>query len=254
MRRRWRAWLRIVFILTLALTCRAVEPVEPIQWVLWAWERPEDLRFVPPGVEIAVQSAFIELSGAQVRVRGRPFPLLANPAQVTTAVVHVQIDRRRPLDWSAEREAELAAAILDFARPDWVRRLQVDFEVRASEREILLGVLHAVRRGLPSSVPLSMTAIASWCAAERWVDAAPVDEVVPMLFRMGPSGRRLKERLAAGRELGNPKCGDALAVATDEPLVRLPTGRRVYVFNPRSWTADDFDAVRRRQGTWSGER
>ena len=42
-----------------------------------------------------------------------------------------------------------------------------------------------VRRRLPRDLPLSMTALASWCAGDTWIEALPVDEAVPMLSRWG---------------------------------------------------------------------
>jgi len=240
--------MRLGLALTLALL--ATPAAAASRLVLWAWERPEDLRFAAP-TEVAVQTGFIVLSGGRIDSRGRRFPLLAEPGQVTTALVHVQIDHRRPLVWDAAHEAEAARAILAYAQAPGVRRLQVDFEVRASERPVLLGVLRAVRAGLPAGVELSMTALASWCETEGWLDQAPVDEVVPMLFRMGPGGARLRAKLAAGGDFANPRCRKALAVSTDAPVLKAPAGRRVYLFSPRSWTAADFHAVQRRVDAWS---
>jgi len=241
----------VLVSLALALLVGAAPP-KPARLIIWAWERPEDLRFAEPGVEIAVQTGFIVLSGRRADIRGRRHPLRAAPDQVTTAVVHIEIDHRRPVVWTPDREAEVAAAVLDLAGAPWVRRAQVDFEVRASERPILLGVLRAVRAGLRPGVELSMTALASWCQTEDWLATAPVDEVVPMLFRMGRDGASLKAKLAGGGDFSNRRCREALAVSTDAPLARIPPGRRVYLFNPRSWTAADFETMRRRLGAWPG--
>jgi hypothetical protein len=231
----------------LALSAHAAQ-AQPV--VLWAWERPEDLRFAPPDVEIAAQTGFIELSGDRLIVRGRRHPLEAPAGQVTTAVVHVQIDPRRRLVWTPRREVQVAHAVLRLARRPGVRRLQLDFEVRGSERPILLAVLRGVRAGLPEGVALSMTALASWCETETWLDEAPVDEIVPMLFRMGPGGERLKAKLARGGDFKHPRCRQALAVSTDTPLVRAPAGRRPPLFNPGSWTAASFETTRRRIAAW----
>lgn len=233
--------------LALALSAHAAH-AQPL--ILWAWERPEDLRFAGQEAEVAAQTGFIELSGDRLIVRGRRHPLLTTPGQVTTTVVHVQIDPRRRLVWTPEREAQVAQAVLRLAKRPGVRRLQLDFEVRASERPILMAVLRGVRAGLPDGVELSMTALASWCETEAWLDEAPVDEIVPMLFRMGPGGERLKAKLAAGGDFANPRCRHALAVSADTPLARAPTGRRVYLFNPGSWTAASFATTRRRIAAW----
>ncbi|HEV2531289.1 hypothetical protein [Phenylobacterium sp.] len=218
--------------------------------VIWAWERPEDLRFAPPQVEVAAQTGFVVLTGEGVFVRRRRFPL-RTMRPPSTALVHVQIDHHRRLAWTPTQRAQAAAAVLQLAQAAGVRRVQVDFEVRQSERRVLLDLLADVRRGLPSGVGLSMTALASWCETEAWLNRAPVDEIVPMLFRMGPGGDALKVRLETGGDFAEPRCRTALAISTDAPLRRAPAGRRVYLFNPRSWTAADFEAARRRVETWS---
>jgi hypothetical protein len=128
--------------------------------------------------------------------------------------------------------------------------VQLDFEVRASEREALLDVLADLRRGLPAGTSLSMTALASWCDTEGWLERAPADEIVPMLFRMTEGGEALRKRLAAGGDFRNPRCRAALGIATDTPIARAPPGRRVYLFNPRSWTAEDFEKARRGVEAW----
>lgn len=237
----------------LALTaCVLLTPgiVYAADLVLWAWERPEDLRFASHSAEVAVQTGFIVLSGDQVIARGRRFPLRAEPGQASTALVHVQIDHRRPLALDPAAEVAAARAVLAYARAPWVRRVQVDFEVRESERPILLRLLHGVRTGLPADVSLSMTALTSWCETETWLGQAPVDEIVPMLFRMGRGGAALRAKLASGGDFAEPRCRQALAISTDAPVPRAPAGRRVYVFNPRSWTAADFAKVRRNVEAW----
>ncbi|WP_372786546.1 hypothetical protein [Phenylobacterium sp.] len=241
-----------IALLVLALWCAATSAGSaPQRLVVWGWERPEDLRFIGPDVEVAVQTGFVVLSGDAVIARGRRFPLLAPPGQVTTAVVHIQIDHHHPLAWSAQQRAAAARAVLALLRASGVRRAQIDFEVRRSERRILLDLLSDVRRDLPRDMSLSMTALASWCDTEGWLGAAPVDEIVPMLFRMGPGGAALRGRLEAGGDFADPRCRAALAVSTDAPLRRAPTQRRIYLFSPRSWTAADFQALRRRVGGWA---
>jgi hypothetical protein len=169
----------------------------------------------------------------------------------TTAVVHVQIDRRRPLAWTPDQRRQAAEAVLAFGGAPRVGRLQVDFEVRQSERHVLLDLLADVRRGLPRDKRLSMTALASWCETETWLEAAPVDEIVPMLFRMGPDGEPLKAKLEAGGDFAEPRCRTALAVSSDTPLIRAPAdGRRLYLFDPHSWTQGDYTALRYRIARW----
>ena len=241
---RGRTWVSLL----LALTACRPSPPAPSPLVLWAWERPEDLRFARGRAEVAVESGSIVLDGEAVEARGRRFPLLvAEPP--TTSVVHVEIRRDRPLVWNAAMRATAAAAILHYATRLPVRRVQVDFEVRASERAILLDILGDVRRALPRGTLLSMTALASWCG-ENWLAGAPIDEVVPMLFRMGRGGEDVRAILAEGGDLRHDRCRGALGVAVGTPVPRAPPGRRVYLFDPRSWTPRDFAAVEQEVKRW----
>lgn len=152
------------------------------------------------------------------------------------ALVHVQIDHREPLRWTPALRARLAAVVRLYAGRPGYEGLQLDFEVRASERHVLLDLLNDLRRSLPASSRLSMTALASWCLSERWLRDAPVDEVVPMLFRMGAGGASSVRLLQRGGEFPEPRCRGAAGLATDTPAPRLPALRHVYLFDPRSWT------------------
>ena len=211
--------------------------------VLWAWERPEDLRAAGPKVEVAAVVGFVELSGDGLWARGRRFPLLTAPGARRIAVVHIQIDPSRPLAWTPALRARAAAAVLAYARTPGFQAVQIDFEVPASERQVLLDVVHDARAKLGAQTPLSMNALASWCETESWLPETDVDEIVPMVFRMGKGGDPLKAKLAAGGDFANPHCRSAIGISTDTPLVRIPGGRRVYVFNPHSWTQADIAAV-----------
>lgn len=236
-------------LLALPLAACAEPRPERSTLILWAWERSEDLRFAAERAEVAVQSGFVSIDGREVIARGRRHPLLMTGAP-STMLVHVQIEHDRPLSWTPLLRRRVSAAVLHYATRIPAPRVQIDFEVRASEREVLLEVLHDVRRGLPHGVTLSMTALASWCDGETWLNRAPVDEIVPMLFRMERGGEAIRSRLAAGLDFRHPRCRKALGIAVDEPVTRAPTGRRVYLFDPRSWTADDFDATRRQVEGW----
>jgi hypothetical protein len=236
--------LAFVVAALVALAATAPACAQPAL-VLWAWERPEDLRSAGPNVEVAAVVGFVQLTGAGLWARGRRFPLRTAPGVRRTAVVHIQIDPAQPLAWTPAVRARAAQTVLAYARTPGFQAVQIDFEVRESQRQVLLDLVGDVRAGLGPKIPLSMNALASWCETETWVNTAQVDEIVPMVFRMGPSGERLKARFAAGEDFANPRCRTAIGISTDTPLARIPGGRRVYVFNPHSWTPADIAAVLR---------
>jgi hypothetical protein len=135
--------------------------------------------------------------------------------------------------------ARLSSEIVDSARVPRVSMVQIDFDATRSQRPAYQRLLHDVRSRLPPGISLSVTALASWCNDDPWIDAGSVDEIVPMLFRMGPDARRIATRLREDRQWPVAACNGAIGVSMDERWSDLPLARHVYVFNPRPWRADD---------------
>jgi hypothetical protein len=238
MRARWPWLVGLVLLASAALHDGAVgRRADMPMVVLWAWERPEDLRFIDPdAVGVAYLDRTVTLRGAAVDVRLRQQPLRVPSDTHMVAVVRIEADP------TAGREADplrVAAAIAPAAGRSRVRALQLDFDAVSSQRVLYRRVLHELRRTLPSQLPLSMTALASWCAGDPWLDQLPVDEVVPMLFEMGADDRTIAARLREGEWFGARPCHGAIGVSTRERLRQLPAFDRAYVFNHRSWTRAD---------------
>jgi hypothetical protein len=62
------------------------------------------------------------------------------------------------------------------ARRPGISGIQVDFDATASERRFYRELVIDLRRLLPDSVPLSITALASWCLDDNWISGLPADE------------------------------------------------------------------------------
>jgi hypothetical protein len=214
---------------------RTPDPLAPLPRVLlWAWERSEDLRFAPElGVGVAALDRTITLRGAAIDVAPRRQPLRLDPSTPVVAVVRVEADGPAALQADP---AQVAAAIAVAAERPGARALQVDFDATASQRGLYAAILRDLRRRLPPSLPLSMTALASWCAGDRWIDELPIDEAVPMLFEMGPDRAPILRRVGEGLPFADGACGRAIGVSTREPLARVPSAARAYVFAYQRWT------------------
>jgi hypothetical protein len=120
--------------------------------------------------------------------------------------------------------------------------VQIDFDAKVSERDFYRSLLQAVRQQLPASTKLSITALASWCAGDDWQRDLPVDEAVPMLFRLGVDQHQFQRRLETGQTFESRMCQDSAGVSTDEP-VTPPTIDRLYIFNPHPWSKESFKAA-----------
>jgi hypothetical protein len=70
-----------------------------------------------------------------------------------------------------------------------------------------------------------------------------VDEIVPMFYRLGEGGPRLRAELRRGTDLAT-ECRRALGLITDEPLIPPPSPRRLYLFSPTPWTQAALSATR----------
>ena len=234
----------LIPLLLLTACARRPDPLPNLPRVfLWAWERPEDLRWLDArsvGVAFLARTVCPREDG--VAVRPRLQPLLIPPNTVLMAVVRVESGGHA----AGADIPRTARAIADAAALPHVRALQVDFDAVASERAFYRALLEDVRRRLPAQTPLSITALASWCEADGWMDALPVAEAVPMLFRMGP------DHYSPGSDFRGDLCRSSVGISTDELPSRIPSGRRVYVFDPRAWSPDHVQAVLRKVGQWQG--
>jgi hypothetical protein len=210
--------------------------------ILWAWERPEQFDFIDPrSVGVAFLAQTLNLSGEGVTARPRLQPLRVPTGTAVIAVTRVETDPRRPPEFSGEQIHWAAESIAKLALLPGVRAVQVDFDATASERAFYKSLLVEIRKRLADSTALSMTALASWCLGDVWVEGLPVDEAVPMLFRMGPDHHDVLSRLGVGGDFGAPACRSSLGLSTDEPISAFPRGRRVYLFHPRAWSQATFD-------------
>jgi hypothetical protein len=199
--------------------------------ILWAWESPQNLSFIDPhdaGVAFLAKTLF--LGDHQATMRPRLQPLRVPSGTTLIAVVRLESTGHNDLPPSAE----IAPVIADLAREPGIRALQIDYDARVSERAFYRQLIGEVKRRLPDQFPLSITALASWCNGDGWIATLPVSDAVPMLFRMGP------DRYRPGDRFRVPLCQTAVGVSMDEPVERLPRGRRIYIFHPGPWTQRDY--------------
>ena len=204
--------------------------------ILWAWERPEQLDFIDTeNIGVAYLAKTIQLQDEDLFVRPRLQPLALRPATRVVAVVRIETRRFQTGSLSESQIERTAKEIADVTTRPRVSAVQIDFDAKASERTSYRKLLFRVRELLPLSVALSMTALASWCEGDNWLSDLPVDEVVPMLFRLGVNRDQFTSRLQSGEELFGEPCNLSAGVSTDEKI-HPPKRKRLYIFSPKPWT------------------
>ncbi len=208
--------------------------------MLWVWERPEDLRGLPAGIGVAVLEATVRVGAGGLRVVPRRQPVVIPAGGVRVRVVRIEAATGLPGSRDEEATAaQIGELIADVGRQPGTAAVQIDFDARRSERKFYRELLGRVRAQLPAAVPLTMTALASWCSADDWMADLPVAEATPMFFRMEPDRRRL---LVTGTEpefrVREPLCMGSVGVSTREPWPDGTAGKRVYVFAEDGWTRE----------------
>jgi len=216
---------------------------------LWAWERPEDFSHValPPGVGIAYLSATVHIIRDKVVVLPRRQPLLVPPAVPLIAVFRIEVDERQRGVLGPDQTKSICAGILRSVNNSRLRAVQVDFDALRDEREFYKDLLQELRAQLPQSLGLSITALASWCMCDTWMQNLPIDESVPMCFSMGRDADNVLVSLKARNPYGDKRCNRALGISMDEPNVnevvvpsafrRNPAEQtRIYIFSGKPWS------------------
>jgi hypothetical protein len=214
--------------------------------ILWAWESPQDLRFLEPDVGVAFLAGELHLEGKAARWVPRRNPLRVSPGTYLLAVIRVETHAAELTEEQTETWVNRALGLM--LLPE-VKGLQVDFDAKDSERHFYVGALKRLRERLPRETPLSMTALASWCMDDGWISrsglGSVVDEAVPMLFRMGVEEARIRHRLGKGETFKEPLARFSCGISTDEALPRLRRHPRYYVFHPGSWTPQAWNRISR---------
>ena len=205
--------------------------------MLWAWERPEDLRFLDPkSVGVAFLAGTVTIRDGVADFKPRMQPLLLPDSIKRMGVFRIESRGR------TAPAGSVAAMIASGVAPG-MDAVQIDYDAASSERAFYAELARALRGQMRCEIPLTMTALVSWCASDQWIRDLPVAEAVPMYFRMGPQPYL---RQAA---LRSPLCQSSTGLSTDE-LIRVPLHRRVFLFHPRPWTQEALRTAMAEVNRW----
>lgn len=207
--------------------------------MLWAWERPENLKFIDTNnIGVAFLAKTISLTASDVNVYPRLQVLETPPNTTLIAVVRIETAIYQKPSFSLEQKKKVLREILDLTRLKRVIGLQIDFDAKFSERDFYKELLGKLRENLPSNFILSITALASWAIYDNWIENLPVDEVVPMLFRMGTDKQQIFNYLKAKKDFVPNIAKNSLGISTESELPWLPSQRRIYIFAEKSWSEE----------------
>jgi hypothetical protein len=215
------------------------------QRVLWAWEEPEDLHALPSNVGVAyLAETYLLTDHIAVLRRRQPF----YPAPGAPLIAVVRIETRPGFADTPAMRLALAEHLAYYGTRRDIRALQLDFDATQSQQPFYRSVLELLRPQLPRTLPLSITALVSWCGPHSWLHTLPIDEAVPMEFRMGgPRALTFTSGTRPHYQITEPLCRTSLGLSIDEPwpasVSALNPSTRVYLFAPRPWRPAEFAAI-----------
>jgi hypothetical protein len=223
------------------------------QKVLWAWKRPEDLSQIDPNkYGVAYLACHVFLEGENVKWQSRNQPLKLPPYAVVVPTVRIDIVRRDKPALSQQQIEKLLRLIQKAASVPNAAQVQIDFDALESERRFYRSLLEQLRKKLPASMPISITALASWCLFDNWIKDLPIDESVPMMFSLGPDRDKVLRYFRSHRDFIDERARRSLGLSLEDTTVNelmLPITQkrkipvRVYVFTKTAWTEKKLQAV-----------
>jgi hypothetical protein len=212
--------------------------------ILWAWETPENLKFInDEDVGVAFLSQTIILHQDDVELRPRRQTLEVNESTFLIAVTRIETDKTKRATLSDKQKSEIVELVLKTLTKKNVKAIQIDFDVVVSEREFYRSLLNELRPKLPKDVSLTITALASFCIGDNWFGDLPVDEAVPMIFRMGKDSETVRNYLTSGKDFNDTLCKNGYGLAFDEPLnIAFKPNRRFWYFH-NNWKKEDLEKI-----------
>jgi hypothetical protein len=247
LRVRRQAFIILAFILS-TLSCTPPDnPNIPPNTVIWAWERPEDLRFLDPNRHaVAFLAQTLIVQSDDVIFQPRRQPIQFSPGTYLIAVTRIETSRdseKRPGLSQNQRKSIVDYLKKSIELPN-VKAVQIDFDAVTSEREFYRELITETRNAIDPNISLTITALTSWCLGDRWLEGLSVDDAVPMLFDIGPSRKEVTDLLERGDDFNEPKCRNSYGVSVNEPPIKgVKKDRRIYLFKSAAWTPNDLNTI-----------
>src|SRR5215204_4436029 len=247
------AILAVFAFLVLIFACNIKKQVKTNnqmpQRIIWAWERPEDLRFLDPqkfGVAFLAQTLILQNDDIVFRPRRQPLELAPNTYVIAVTRIETVRENTKRAKLSDEQRKKIVALIKKTLELPDVKAIQTDFDVLVSERNFYRAIVNDLKKELPENTPFNITSLASWCVGDSWFNDFPIDEAVPMAFEMGADSERIRDYLAKGNDWNEPLCRGSYGISIDDPLVSVTfsQNRRFYYFKSSAWEKRDLEKLK----------
>ena len=215
--------------------------------VIWVWERSENLYFMEnENVSFSYLAGTITKTDKGLIPHFRQQPLRIPDNSKTMAVVRIEhrIENKDLSD--SDRKIITKFIIESCTQLEKNSSCQIDFDATKSQLDFYKKLLIDVRHALPKKMKLSITSLLSWCTTKNaWFDNSPVDEVVPMFFRLGTDSNEYWSKIKNNKLELNPACKKSIGISTDENLPKkYLKNKTIYIFNNEYWSYENWSKIK----------
>lgn len=222
--------------------------------ILWAWKRAENLSSIDPQeFAVAYLACHVFIEGEEVKWQWRNQPLKLPEHTSVIPVVRIDVMHKEKAALSEEQLKKTLHLIERAASAENSAQIQIDFDALETERGFYRSLLERLRKTLPSSMPISITALVSWCLFDNWIQNLPVDESVPMMFSLGTEREKVLLHFRSGKDFLDKRSRQSLGLSLEDAGVnqlmipitqqrKMPV--RIYVFTRTAWTDKKIHTAR----------
>ncbi len=216
--------------------------------VIWVWERPENLYFLKErNVTFAYLSGNITKTNEDLVYYPRRQPLRIPDNSNTIAVIRIE-DKSDKHEFNNQDLLDISDYIVKSCQEKESNlSCQIDFDAVESQIDFYKKLIVNVREKLPQNIKLSITALVSWCTDETpWFNGLPIDEAVPMFFRLGKEENLYWNKIEQGSLKLDISCQKSIGIATDEPLPNkiYLENKPIYIFNNVYWSPANWAIIK----------
>jgi hypothetical protein len=233
------------FFLFLAIIFLFITPTYA-KVILWTWNRVDDLSFVEPHIaKIAALAATFKITPQYFKIEPRLNRFVTPQEGYKTAVFRLEIDQKVSVN---NKMIQTIIENIHGMSKD-AEEIQIDFDATVSQRKLYKEILEHLNVKT-SDQKVSMTALASWCVHDNWIDELPISHAVPMLYNMGRDGELIKRAFSQFEGWRALKCRGHIGISLSE-LSNIPhkinlNDYEVHIFNSRPWTLQDYETIKKR--------
>ncbi len=205
-----------------------------IEYYLWTWERSDDLSFASSEQTVAPLIATLIQVGNDVSFKPRRNPFKTRLGAKILPVFRLEAYKTQSLNVAA-----CTQYLLGVIKSNNYHEIQLDFDAKKSQRSAYKELIDSLKKQMPN-LKISITALASWCVDDGWIETLDIEYAVPMLYRMGDDAHKIMHSFSSTLAWPVKKCQNNVAFEVQGTFIKPTRNAKVFLFNNKAWSEKDW--------------